>query len=205
MALIRHSVVLARNSLQKLKILVRILYSIIAPPFRAVKEYAHFVVNEIFRYWMAQRRAALEKINKTREQRMEKAANSRLLKGTERLEQFLAELLTPLFFRLSWKSSLVRLVRWRSDRLWWSKPSVTSFLACVGVTLGFPKDLVSAAALINRVFGKVTSSVASEESEWSSSNSHSVMDAAKLSQVPVHRKSKVITTVIAITITVVVQ
>ncbi len=64
---------------------------------------------------------------------------------------------------------------------------------------------MSAAALINRVFGKVTSSVASEESEWSSSNSHSVMDAAKLSQVPVHRKSKVITTVIAITITVVVQ
>ncbi len=52
MALIRHSVVLARNSLQKLKVLVsiRILYSITAPPFWPVKEYMHFVVNEIFHY-----------------------------------------------------------------------------------------------------------------------------------------------------------
>ena len=36
-----------------------------------------------------------KKINKTREQRMEKAANSRLLTGTERLEQLLAERLVP--------------------------------------------------------------------------------------------------------------
>ncbi len=36
-----------------------------------------------------------KKINKTREQRMEKAANSRLLTGTERLEQLLPERLAP--------------------------------------------------------------------------------------------------------------
>ncbi len=62
------------------------------------------------------------------------------------------------------------------------------------------------AALIQS-FGKATSSVASKKSERRvPSNSHSVMDAAKLSlKCQYIGKSKVITTVIAITITVVVQ
>ncbi len=37
----------------------------------------------------------MEKLSKTREQRMEKAVNSRLLTGTEHLEQLLAEQLAP--------------------------------------------------------------------------------------------------------------